>query len=248
MTSPEVEEYLKEDDRIIIPVGSVEQHGNFAALGTDSYVSQCLAEDGSKRTGVMIASPLWYGWAPHHLVRKGTVSIRPEILIELLIDILSSLSKHGFKNFVIINGHRIVNIPWMQIAAQKAQADLGVKIMIFDPAYMSKELTREDPDFNQVGHADEIEISQMIYKYPDLVQLDKASDNPSVDDYLYHVDPASLLDTLCYVPSTAGHQTETLKKTGDTITGRPTEATAEKGRKYHEYLVKHLVEVLEKIK
>lgn len=248
MTSPEVEEYIKRDDRIIIPVGSVEQHGNFAALGTDSYVSQCLAEDGSERTKVVIAAPLWYGWAPHHLVRKGTVSIRPEILIELLYDVIGSLSLHGFKKLLVINGHRIVNIPWMQIAAQKAQEEFNVKIVLFDPAYMSKELTRKDPDFRQVGHAEEIEISHMLYKYPELVQLDKARDNAVEDSDLYHVDPSKELDTLCYVPSTSAHQLKTLEETGDTITGRPTEATSDKGRKYHEYLLNHLVKVLEDLK
>lgn len=245
MTSPEVEKYLEKDGRIIIPVGSVEQHGNFAALGTDSYVAQCLAEDGSAKTKVVIAPPLWYGWAPHHLVRKGTVSIRPEILIELLYDVIRSLSIYGFKKFLVINGHRIVNISWMQIAAQKAQEDLKVKVVLFDPAYMSKELIRKDPDFGQVGHADEIEISHMLYKYPELVQIDKAVDNPVEDPFLYHVDPSKELDTLCYVPSTFEHQLEMLEKTGDTIIGKPSEASVEKGKKYHEYLLDRLVKALE---
>ena len=102
MSWSEVEEYLKGgDDRIIIPVGSTEQHGRFAPLGTDTLVAIALAEDASAKTGVLIAPPLWFGWSPHHLVRPGTISIRAEVLIEALCDIIRSLAKHGFKKFVI---------------------------------------------------------------------------------------------------------------------------------------------------
>ena len=129
-----VEDYLKTDDRIIIPVGSTEQHGSFAPLGTDTYVALNLAEDAAKKAGVLTVPPIWFGWSPHHLVKPGTISIRAEVLIELLFDAVQSLAVHGFKNFVVINGHRIVNISWMQISAERAQRELSVKMMIFDPA------------------------------------------------------------------------------------------------------------------
>ncbi len=133
----DVQEYLKKDDRIIIPWGSTEQHGRFAPLGTDTYSAIAIAEDASAQTGVLIAPPTWYGWSPHHLVAPGTVSVRPEVLAEMLYDIIKSLAKHGFKKFVVVNGHRIVNVPWMQIAAERAQRELGVRVVIFDPAYMT---------------------------------------------------------------------------------------------------------------
>jgi creatinine amidohydrolase len=243
----DVQEYLKKDDRIIIPWGSTEQHGRFAPLGTDTYSAISIAEDASSRTGVLIAPPVWYGWSPHHLVAPGTVSVRPEVLAEMLYDVIKSLAKHGFKKFVVINGHRIVNIPWMQIAAERAQRELGVRVVIFDPAYMSKEIV-DRLGFGPVGHAEEIEISQMLYKYPELVELSMARDNPPKDKPLYHVDPRSPKDTLCYVPSTERDMRAIYEATGDYITGRPTKASKEKGREYHEYLVNRLIEVLDALK
>ena len=159
-------------DLAIIPVGSVEQHGFHLPLGTDSMVAIRLAQDAAQRTEAVVTPPLWFGWSPHHLALPGTISIRPQILIEILFDILSSLTAHGFDKFVIVNGHRIVNIPWIQISAEKAQRELGVKVAIYDPAYMSKEIS-DGIGFGEVGHAEEIETSHMLHIMPHLVRMEK---------------------------------------------------------------------------
>ncbi len=239
----DVEAYLAMDNRIILPVGSTEQHGKFAPLGTDTYVAKAIAEAAARSTGVLVAPPLWFGWSPHHLVKPGTISIRAEILIEVLSDAIDSLAQNGFKNFVVINGHRIVNIPWLQIAAERVQRMLGVKVMLFDPAYMAKEIIGE-LEFGSIGHGEEIEISHMCHCHPDLVHLADAKDNPHEETPLYHLDPQDPRDTLCYVPATQQGLQQTFDRTGDTITGRPSLATPEKGKAYHDHLVERLVQVL----
>ncbi len=245
LTWSQVAEYLQHDDRIILPVGSIEQHGRFAPLGTDTYVAMALAEDAGNRSGVLVAPPVWTGWSPHHLVRPGTISIRAEVLIELFFDIISSLAVHGFAHFLMVNGHRLVNIPWMQICAERAQRELKVRVALFDPAWMSKEFTGFS---DAIGHGEEIEISHMLHCFPQLVDLDKARDNAAGERDLYHVDPADSRDSLCYVPATLEDMSKIADDSGDTITGRPTLATAEKGRAYHEHLVGRLVQVLEQMR
>ena len=241
-----VEEYLQEDDRIILPVGSTEQHGAFAPLGTDTYVAQALAEDASAASSVLVTPPLWFGWSPHHLVKPGTVSIRAEVLIEVLFDVLSSLAQHGFRRFVVVNGHRIVNIAWMQIAAERAQRELKVRVALFDPAYMSKEIVGS-LGFGPIGHGEEIEISHMLYRYPHLVDLRQAKDHAHPSRPLYYLDPADKRDTLCYVPATREDLQAVADQSGDTIAGRPTQSSARKGKAYHDHLVARLLEVLEKL-
>jgi len=226
----------------IIPVGSVEQHGFHLPLGTDSMVAIRVAEDAAQRTNSIVTPPLWFGWSPHHLALPGSISIRPQILTELLFDVLSSLANHGFDRFVIVNGHRIVNIPWIQISAEKAQRELDVTVAIFDPAYMSKEIV-DQIGFGQVGHAEEIETSHMLHIMPHLVQMDKVKDSPPPERKLYHVDPRIPKDTLCYVPGTARDLRQIAKKSGG-VSGRPSLANAEKGTRLHEHLVTRLVEVI----
>lgn len=246
MKWPEVKDYLAKDDRVIIPVGSTEQHGYWLPLGTDTFTAISLAEDASEKTGVMVTPPNWFGWSPHHMALPGSVSIRPEILIELLYDEIESLAKHGFKNFITINGHRIVNLIWMQIAAERAQRKLGVKVVIFDPAYMQKEIA-DKLGFGAIGHAEESEGSEMMYKYSDLVDISKARDYVPGETKLYHIDPRDRRDTLCYVPSTEEATRKIAEISGGPI-GRPLQASAEKGKKLHEYLVSRLVEVIEQLK
>jgi len=227
----------------IVPVGSTEQHGYHLPLGTDTYVAITLAEAAAKETNVVVTPPIWFGWSPHHMVLPGTITIRPEVLSEYLYDVIESLNHHGLDKIIVINGHRIVNITWMQIAAEKAQRKLGVKVKIFDPAYMSKEII-EKLDFGDVGHAEEIETSHMMDRYPEFVHLEKAVDNPIKGKKLYSVDPSYEKDTLCYVPSSIEEAKKHVDLAGG-VNGEPTKASKEKGKIYHDHLVKNLVKVIE---
>ncbi|MDR1886210.1 MAG: creatininase family protein [Synergistaceae bacterium] len=226
----------------IVPIGSTEQHGCHLPLGTDTMVAVMLAEDGASATETVAVPPIWYGWSPHHMVLPGTITIRPEVLIELFYDVMESLSRHGFDKIVAINGHRIVNVSWMQIAAERAQRILGIKVVIFDPAYMSKEFA-ETAGFGPVGHSEEIETSHMLYRMPQLVHMERARDNPVEPHPLYSVDPCFRGDTLCYVPSTAKDMERSALLAGGT-TGTPSKSDADAGRRYHEHLVRNLTQVI----
>jgi creatinine amidohydrolase len=210
-----------------------------------------LAEDAAKETNVIVTPPLWFGWSPHHLALPGTVSIRPEVLIEMLFDVVSSLASHGFSRFVVVNGHRIGNVPWIQIAAEKAQHELDVKVIIYDPAYMSKEIV-DRLGFGEVGHAEEIETSHMLHIMPQAVEMEKARDYLPRERKLYHVDPRIPKDTMCYVPGTARELDERSEESGSEESGgghgRPTLASADKGRQLHEHLLARLIEVIKELK
>ncbi len=177
------------------------------------------------------------------MVLPGTITIRPEIQTELAFDIISSLSCHGFENFVIINGHRFVNLAWMQMAGERAMRELGVRVVIFDPAYMSKSIVQE-LGFGPVGHGEEIEGSHMMAQYPHLTRMERAIDNPHAVHPLYSVDPGFAGDTLCYVPSSKQEMADAVEKAGGTV-GTPSKASVEGGRAYHSHLIARLKAVVE---
>jgi creatinine amidohydrolase len=110
---------------IILPIGSTEQHGPHLPVGTDTMVANSIAEAAALKAGVLVAPPLWFGWSPHHLVLPGTITIRAEVLIEVAFDMIKSLVSHDFDKFILLNGHRIVNVAWMQIAAERAKRELN---------------------------------------------------------------------------------------------------------------------------
>jgi len=105
MNYREVEEYLKTSDTIIIPVGSLENHGLHLPLGTDFLIPDRIAQLLDERSGFLIAPTVNYGATDDLAGFAGTVSIGTEGLIHLLRAICDHLFRHGFRHFMILNGH-----------------------------------------------------------------------------------------------------------------------------------------------
>ena len=104
-TSHEVGEYLRDHEGIIIPIGSVEQHGPNGLIGTDHLTSECVARGVGDRIGVLVAPTLAYGMSQHHLAFTGSATLRPSTLMLVVRDVVESLAVHGFRRFFFINGH-----------------------------------------------------------------------------------------------------------------------------------------------
>jgi creatinine amidohydrolase len=91
----------------IIPLGSTEQHNEHLAMEQDSASAQYLSEKIAKKLfpRVIVTPTVSIGSSPHHMHHAGTLSFQPETLALVLKDIVNSLSQHGFKKIVILNGH-----------------------------------------------------------------------------------------------------------------------------------------------
>ena len=99
------EEYLKKDNRVILPIGATEQHGPHLGLGTDFIEAEAIAHGTSEVTGVAAAPTLNYGMSFTNLSFTGTMSLRPTTLIAVLEDLFRSLYRHGFRRVLVVNGH-----------------------------------------------------------------------------------------------------------------------------------------------
>lgn len=93
---------------VLIPTGSIEQHGDHLPVETDALLSAAVAEMAAARmtdTPVIVAPGVPFGFAPHHLSWPGTISLRLETYTAMLRDIARSIIDAGFPRAIFINGH-----------------------------------------------------------------------------------------------------------------------------------------------
>ena len=100
----DVEKYLKIDDRLMLVLGSCEQHA-YLSLLTDVKAPLALADAASQRSGVLGAPPLNFGHSPYFLAYPGTISLRISTYMLVVEDIIRSVYGQGFKRILIMNGH-----------------------------------------------------------------------------------------------------------------------------------------------
>jgi len=101
----EVETYLETFRTIIMPIGSVEQHGPLGLMGTDAMCAEIIARRAGELGGFLVGPTLSIGMAQSHLAFPGTISLKPATLIALVQDVVSSLSHAGFQSIIFLNGH-----------------------------------------------------------------------------------------------------------------------------------------------
>ena len=177
MNWPEVEAVLQRTTTVLMPMGSTEQHGPHLAEGTDTYVPIYLAEGVSRLTGIPIAPPLWFTTCEQHMSFSGTISLRPTTLIAVMRDVWGSLARHGFRDFVLLNGHLGGAHPSLLAAADEFLLDRAdAAVWDIDLNAIAADDLRAICASDSFPHAEELEVSQMLAIRPELVDLDKAVD------------------------------------------------------------------------
>lgn len=244
----DIESYLKKEKTILLPVGSVEQHGKHLPLGTDSILAQDIAMDVAHKTDVLVASPVWYGWAPHHMAYPGTVTLRPETLTSVVEDILNSLIYHGFEKILIINGHREANLPPLKIALTRVRNNTGAFVGIADPFYINAVAGKElsDVEAGGIGHAEELETSVMYDRHSELCNPNASVKNIPSDhnEFLQH-DPNVFTDKIL-TASDVAHYREATNNIG--VMGDSTTSDKDKGREYQQRLTDNISRFVEYLK
>jgi creatinine amidohydrolase len=126
-TWPEIEAYLKRSRALIVPIGSMEQHGPTGLIGTDSICPTAIAEAAAREADDILVGPTFnIGCAQHHLAFPGTLTLRPSTMIAALVDWCASLRRHGFERIYWLNGHggnvATIAAAFAEVYAQRSMA------------------------------------------------------------------------------------------------------------------------------
>ena len=114
----QVAEYLERDDRIVLPLGSTEQHG-YLSLETDNILAERVSAEAAEPLGVLVLPAVPYGLTPSFAAFPGSPTLRLETFVAVLRDLLDSLYGQGFRRFLLVNGHG-GNLPGGSLAREWA--------------------------------------------------------------------------------------------------------------------------------
>ena len=240
LTWPEAEDYLKEVDIAILPVGAIEQHGHHLPLDTDAFDAEYLARQIAKacsRPRPLVLPLVAYGVSYHHDDFRGTISINNDTLSKLVYEIGISVAKNGIKKLIILNGHG-GNGPSLNFAAQMINRDARIFVSVDSGETSDVDIYQMVETPNDV-HAGEFETSTALATRPHLVKMEKAQASVPAFSSRY-LDFTSKRSVSWYA------YTERISRTG--VMGDPTKATAEKGRKMWKIMIAHMVAFIEDLK
>src|SRR4051812_25646251 len=171
MRPHEVAAAVKRDPRLIIPVGTCEQHGPHLPLGSDSIIVERLSYDLSAEFGVLVAPTVEYGV---NVVTErgfaGNASLRKKTLHRMLNDLLDTWESTGIREFILLTAHE--HDPHLEALSTVVTSEARVRVVdIFSVGVTDLLEGQADP-----MHGDEVDTSLLLYIAPDLVDMEVAQD------------------------------------------------------------------------
>jgi creatinine amidohydrolase len=219
-------ESLSKDLPVVVPIGSIEQHGRHLPLIVDTAQVAAIAERAEKQLGdsALFLPTLWLGSSDHHKDFPGTVSVSPSVYAQMIQGVTRSILNAGFWRIFFLNGHGGNEPPGAQ-----ALAELVTQDDTADSAYLVLSSwwqvgrdaiapAKHGLTTPGVSHACEYETSLMLALHPDLVSMKDVREGPPVHSGTWYDSGKFRIFRRFHRITAAGSL------------GKPSAATAEKGR------------------
>jgi creatinine amidohydrolase len=226
ITMPQFERSLEGSRTVLIPFGSVEEHGPHLPLGTDTLQVYEVCRRAGERTGALVAPALPYGVCRSTRNHPGTVGIGTATLRALAVELGCDFYRQGLRNFVLISGHagKTHLLTLVDAGEELLERLPDCRVTVISEYHEIQACGSAVVDTKDDSHAGEIETARVMHLRPDLVQGTAPAEWPTF--------PHALLvrDKRRYWPGG--------------VWGDPGRATPEKGRRLTEIAVDRLVELI----
>ncbi len=214
---------------VVLPCGSVEEHGPHLPLGTDTLHAVALANAVARRFPVWAAPPLWYGLCRSSREHPGTVGITSTTLRLLIQDVVEGLHRQGMRTVIVLSGHAGgTHMATLVDAAEELMDRLpDLRMAVCSVLDIGRSAWAGIQETVRDSHAGEVETSLMLHLHPEWVR--------GTADEAYPVFPDHILvrNKKAYWP------------TG--VWGNPKAASAEKGARLMEASVAALGALIERL-
>lgn len=231
---------------LVIPVGSLEQHGHHLPVATDSLLVEAVAHAGAERVHesvpVLVTPTVWSGRSPHHLPFGGTASVETTTLLSALSDIAETTLENGFDALLFLNGHggnmSVISDAVTEVGDSHPDREI-LGLTYFHLVESVIEDVRES-DVGGISHGGELETSLMLHLHPELVERDRIEGTRRDEPY-----ESGRQDLFADGPLAVYRTFDEYSRSG--AIGAPELATADKGRQLFEHLDTELGKLLHEI-
>lgn len=240
LTPPDFKRLAREEQICVLPIGSLERHGEHLPFGTDGLTAHEVACRAAEREPCVVFPPYWFGQVHEAACFTGAINLPSRLTLELLEAVLEQIAHNGFKKIVILNGHGGNNafLNYFAMSNLEKRTDYTLYIIMSagaagDHCKGTEALLETKP----VGHACEHETSVMMAIAPDSVKL----------EYQTLPEPILPLNRIKHLKGI----TSGLWWYADypqQVVGCPSAATRDKGEAFLSGMVANVAEALRKIK
>jgi creatinine amidohydrolase len=173
LTSPDVAEMLGRRGIVVMPFGSVEQHGPHLPSGTDTMAAELVATELAERLDALIVPAGLYGVTPIHAGHPGTISLDREVFESYLMNLCEEMVAMGASTFVFVNWHE-GNIASLDAVATDLQTQRDVLVVTAHACYTAQRVYA--PRGGELTHGGGIETLAVLAHDPTLVRLDRVTE------------------------------------------------------------------------
>ena len=171
MRPAEIATLIDRDPRLIIPVGTCEQHGPHMPLGCDTIIVERLAADLSAEFAVLLAPTVEYGVnVETERGFAGNASLRKKTLHRMLNDLLDTREANGIREFILLTAHE--HDPHLEALSTVITSEARVRVVDIFSVDLKDLLEGQDDPM----HGDEVDTSLLLYIAPELVNMEVAQD------------------------------------------------------------------------
>lgn len=243
-TADDVQAVADADGSIaVVPVASVEQHGDHLPVGTDSMLVTAVLEGAANEVAEdvpLLATPtMWTGHSPHHMPFGGTISLDVDSFLSHARAIGESVIDSGFDALFFVNGHggNISLVSSVTGALGPEYPDVQILGTTYFQLATDAVGELRDTEIGGMGHGGEYETSLMLHLHPDLVDEDAMTGTMMDEPY-----ELGTKDLVAGGPLSVYREFTEYSDSG--AIGDPTAASAEKGEQLYDVLTDALGELL----
>jgi len=229
ITTPGWEGALRRSRTVIVPFGSLEEHGPHLPLGTDTFQAVEVCRLAAERAGVHLAPAVPYGVCRSTRNHPGTVGLTTATLRAIAVDLVRDFHRHGMRNFLLVSGHagKTHLLTLVDAGEQLIEELSAIRVSVVSEYHEMMAAGREIVETDDDSHAGEIETSRIMALRPGLVDGTAPAEWPRF--------PHALLvrDKVAHWPGG--------------VWGDPGKATPGKGRRLVELAAARLVELVREL-